>query len=195
MTISTWRLGLCLLGLAATGLGSSAFAQQPITGITVTDKVSAAGTIKAIDPANRSVTVTLDNGPTVTGRVNDAVGGFGLMKVGDRISAGYEQKIGFVLSAPGASTPANAIDAATATSRGGELPAGASAVQMVGTWTVVKADPAANTISLVNPAGGQVRTFEVQTPEGRSQLTRVKPGDKLTMSYSDVVFGVVTRRN
>jgi hypothetical protein len=100
-----------------------------------------------------------------------------------------------VLSAPGASTPANAIDAATATSRGGELPAGASAVQMVGTWTVVKADPAANTISLVNPAGGQVRTFEVQTPEGRSQLTRVKPGDKLTMSYSDVVFGVVTRRN
>jgi hypothetical protein len=60
--------------------------------------------------------------------------------------------------------------------------------ETVTSWTVVRTDVAGNTISLVDPAGGQIRTFDVRTPEGRSQLPRVKPGDKLTAVSTELLL-------
>ena len=53
-------------------------------------------------------------------------------------------------------------------------------------------DTANNKISLVNPGGGEVRTFSVTTPEGRSQLPRVKPGDQLTAVNTQVLIVAIT---
>ena len=50
----------------------------------------------------------------------------------------------------------------------------------VANWWVVGVDTAGGTISLVNPAGGEVRTYSVTTAEGRAELPRVKTGDYLT---------------
>jgi len=38
----------------------------------------------------------------------------------------------------------------------------------------------ANTITLVNPGGGEVRTYDVTTDAGRQQLPRVEQDDNLT---------------
>ena len=75
--------------------------------------------------------------------------------------------------APGAGTAAGAVE-----TRQGV--AGASISELVANWVVVRADPAANTITLVNPGGGEVRTYDVTTDAGRQQLPRVKQGDSLT---------------
>jgi hypothetical protein len=64
--------------------------------------------------------------------------------------------------------------------------AGVSTDQAIANWWVTGVNPSAGTLSLVNPAGGQVRTFNVVTPEGREQLPRVKAGDYLTAIDSQV---------
>jgi hypothetical protein len=56
----------------------------------------------------------------------------------------------------------------------------------------VGVNPAANTISLVNPAGGEVRTYNVTTQAGREQLPRVKVGDSLTAINTQVLVVSIT---
>ena len=73
-----------------------------------------------------------------------------------------------------------------------QAPAGAIAREAVLSWTVVRTDSVANTISLVDPAGGQLRTFDVRTPQGRAELPRVKPGDKLTAISAELLVVAVT---
>ena len=83
------------------------------------------------------------------------------------------------IGAGGATPPAGGASAAIAvdSSRGA---AGARMSNTIANWTVVGVDPAANTITLVNPGGGEVRTYDVPTAAGRQQLPRVKRGDSLT---------------
>lgn len=64
--------------------------------------------------------------------------------------------------------------------------------QAVADWWVVGVNPAANTISLVNPAGGEVRTYNVTTQAGREQLPRVKIGDSLTAMNTQVLVVAIT---
>ena len=70
--------------------------------------------------------------------------------------------------------------------------AGGRLSSSIATWLVVSVDPAANTITLVNPGGGEVRTYDVTTPAGRQQLPRVKQGDNLTEINSKVVVASIT---
>jgi hypothetical protein len=70
--------------------------------------------------------------------------------------------------------------------------AGVSASESIGNWWVVGVNPAANTISLVNPAGGEVRTYNVTTQAGREQLPRVKVGDSLTAINTQVLVVAIT---
>ena len=64
--------------------------------------------------------------------------------------------------------------------------------QPIANWWVVGVDPATGTISLVNPAGGAVRSYNVTTPEGRAQLPRVKVGDSLTAINTPVLVVSIT---
>ena len=70
--------------------------------------------------------------------------------------------------------------------------AGARVSNSIANWLVVGVDPAANTITLVNPGGGEVRTYDVTTQAGRQQLPRVKRGDNLTELNSQVVVASIT---
>ena len=47
---------------------------------------------------------------------------------------------------------------------------------------------------LVDPGGGQVRTFKVQNDAARANLSRVKPGDNLTAISVDVAAIGLTRK-
>ena len=52
----------------------------------------------------------------------------------------------------------------------------------------------ANTITLVEVAGGQVRTFNVNEPAARAALPRVKPGDFLTIIEKQLLVAAVVPR-
>lgn len=193
---STAAATVCLLLTTPTvsGWAQVTSATQPVTGITMATKRIAAGRITAVDLKARTVTVMLSNGRSVSGRVSEGVGGLDLVKVGDHVEATFEERLSFVLSAPGTATPANRAIGGLATSRADEMPAGYMAAYAVSTWMVVGTDVANNTISLVEPGGGQVLTFEVRTAEGRASLPRVKAGDKLTAVKAEFLFARIVRK-
>ena len=60
------------------------------------------------------------------------------------------------------------------------MPAAALSTKVVVTGTVVGVDLMNHTISLVNPSGGMVHTFDVTDPHRQAALKRVKVGDSLT---------------
>ena len=186
-----------LIALALAGsfvAATSAFAQgtTPIVGISTVTTYSVDGRITAIDPATRMVTLTLPSGATVNRKMSDAVQNAGVIKVGDDVFVGYEEKLSFVLSGPNARPPGDRDNSVVVGASGPQAAAGAAANQMVANWWVVGVDASAGTLSLVNPAGGQVRTYNVVTPEGRAQLPRVKTGDYLTAVDSLVLVVSIT---
>lgn len=186
-----------LIALALAGsfvATTSAFAQgtTPIVGISTVTNYSVDGRITAIDPTTRMVTLTLPSGATVNRKVSDAVRNLGIVKVGDQVFVGYEEKLSFVLSGPNARPPGDRDSSVVVGASGPKSAAGAAANQMVANWWVVGVDATAGTLSLVNPAGGQVRTYNVVTPEGRAQLPRVKTGDYLTAVDSLILVVSIT---
>jgi hypothetical protein len=173
--------------------GTTAFAQgQAVVGISTVTTYSADARITAVDPANRTVSLAFTNGATAVRQVSPQVANFAQTKVGDMVSLAFEDRLTFVLSGPNTKTPRDRDTSVTVATGTGTSVAGAAAGQAVANWWVTAVNPSANTISLVNPAGGPIRTFNVTTPEGRAQLPRVKPGDSLTAINSSVAVIAIT---
>ena len=174
----------------------SAFAQgQPIVGISTVTTYSADARITAVDPAARTVTLAFTNGATAVRQVSPSVANFAQTKVGDMVSLAFEDRLTFVLSGPNTRTPGDRDTTVTVAAGTGTSVAGASAGQAVASWWVTAVNPTAGTISLVNPAGGEIRTYNVSTPEGRAQLPRVKPGDSVTAINSSVAVVAITPKS
>lgn len=168
---------------------------QAIVGISTTTTYTAEGRITAADPAARSVTLTMSDGSTLTTKVSQGVATMGSTKVGDTVLLGMEEKRTFVLSGPNTRTPGDRDTTVTAVGTRGQSAGAIAADKSITTWWVTAVDPAANTISLVDPAGGQVRTMSVQNPAERANLSRVKAGDSLTLISTDIVaVGLTPKR-
>jgi hypothetical protein len=172
---------------------SQAFAQgQAVVGISTVTTYSSDARITAVDPTARTVTLAFPNGATAVRQVSPSVANFAQTKVGDNVSLAFEDRLTFVLSGPNTRTPRDRdTSVAVAASAGGSV-AGVGAGQAIANWWVTAVNPSAGTVSLVNPGGGEVRTYNVTTPEGRAQLPRVKPGDSLTAINSSVAVVAIT---
>ena len=172
---------------------ATAFAQgQPIVGISTVTTYSADARITAVDPANRTVTLAFTNGATAVRQVSPAVANFAQTKVGDMVSLAFEDRLTFVLSGPNTKTPRDRD-----IERDGRRTARHERRRRLGRpggrhLVGHRRQSDANTISLVNPAGGEIRTYNVSTAEGRAQLPRVKPGDSLTAINSSVAVIAIT---
>jgi hypothetical protein len=184
-----------MAGAFATALlaADGAFAQDQATvGIQTITTYSLDARITAVDPAARTVSLAFANGATATRNVSQAVADFGARRVGDMVSVGFEDRLTFVLSAPNVQTPRARDNSVTAAASMGQSAAGVSASEAIANWWVVGVNPGGGTISLVNPAGGEVRTYNVTTPAGREQLPRVKVGDSLTAINTQVLVASIT---
>jgi len=188
-------IALVLVGsvvAAGSALAQGAPGTTPIVGLSTVTTYSVDGRVTAIDPTTRMVTLTLISGATVSHKVGEAVQNLGVVKVGDQVFVGYEEKLSFVLSGPNARPPRDRDNSVVVGASGPRAEAGVAASQTVANWWVVGVDASAGTLSLVNPAGGQVRTYNVVTPEGRAQLPRVKTGDYLTAIDSLILVVSIT---
>jgi VCBS repeat-containing protein len=192
------RRSLIAVALAGSALaGGHASAQDQATvGIQTTTHYSIVGRIAAVDTNARTLTITSADGTNRMLNVSPMAANITSTKVGDNVEVGVEDTRTFVLSSPGVQTPAPgaaSVAGAMETSQGGV--AGARASMSIGNWTVVSVNPAGNTITLVNPGGGEVRTYDVTTDAGRQQLPRVKQGDSLTQINSRLVVASITPKS
>jgi len=183
------------LALSCAAYGSAGAQNQPVVGIQTVTNYSSEGRISAVDANARTVTIAFPNGSTRTHAVSPAVVNFSATRIGDTVTVGFEDQLSFVLSAPGTPTPRDRdrIDAAAVAV--GRNVTGAGAAQAIGNWWIVGVDPAAGTLTLVDPASGPVRTYRVTTQAGREQLPRVKVGDSLTAINTQVLVISITPRS
>jgi hypothetical protein len=154
----------------ASGMGGIGSSQ------TITERTK----VQAIDVNTREVTLVGPEGNVFTVHAGDAVRNLDKVKEGDTVVTTYYASTVLVLSAPGTQVPDNQANAALARAAKGQMPAGAVGTKMVVTGTVVGVDLVTHTISLVNPSGGMVHTFDVTDPQRQAALRRVKVGDSLT---------------
>lgn len=171
------------LALGVAGLAASAPARAQASGmggIGSSQTITVRAKVQAIDLATREVTMVGPEGNIFTVHAGDAVHNLDRVKVGDTVVATYYASIMLVLSAPGTQIPDNQVNAAVARAAKGQMPAGALGTKIVVTGTVVAVNLVNHTISLVNPSGGMVHTFDVTDPRRQAALKRVKVGDSLT---------------
>jgi hypothetical protein len=184
-------VAIAILGLMLVPAGIRA-QDQAIVGLQTVTTYSADVRITAVDPAARTVTVTYPDGAVRTHNVSPAVANFGAARIGDMVSIAFEDRLSFVLSDRKTPTPPNRDVSVVGTASAGQNLTGVSASQAVGTWWVVGVNPAASTITLVNPGSGPVRTYNVTTQAGRDQLSRVTVGDSLTAINSQLLAVSIT---
>jgi hypothetical protein len=176
-------------GILHAGVGSPAFAQAAdMAGIGRTESVTARATVKSIDQQTRVVTLQGADGTTFTLKVGDEVKNLPQVKPGDTVIAHYFTSTAYVLSPAGAKLPDDSLAVAGARAEPGEKPAGAVASKLVVTGLVVAVDPAQHTISLVDPAGGAIRTINVVTQAGQQNLKLVKVGDTITAIITEALL-------
>lgn len=178
------------VGLAA---GPVLAQDQATVGIQTQTNYFIDGRIAAVDATARTVTITQSDGTPRTLNVSPAATNLASTKVGDNVALNIEQTQSFVLSGRNVRTPqARSVGAAAVVNTGQGVTGAAAASQSIANWWVTAVDPAANTITLVNPGSGPVRTYNVTTPAGRQQLPRVKVGDNLTEIESRIAVVLIT---
>ena len=192
------RRSLIAIALTSSALAATTAIAQPdqaTVGIQTTTRYTLEGRIAAVDTTARTVTITAADGTRRMLNVSPMAANITSTKIGDNVALGVEDTRTFVLSRPGVATPAPGGASAAIAVQSGQDVAGARASQSIANWVVVSVDPAANTLTLVNPGGGEVRTYDVTTDAGRQQLPRVKQGDSLTEINSRLVVASITPKS
>jgi Cu/Ag efflux protein CusF len=155
------------------------------------DVVTARATVKSVDMSTRKVTLVGPKGETMTMKVGDQVQNLAQVKPGDVVVARFYESVAFIVAPPGTKLPEDAMAVAEAKAVPGERPAGVIATKIVVTGLVVGINPAAKTISLVEPTGGQVHTINVKDPQNQQMMDKIKVGDTITAVISEAVVAAV----
>jgi hypothetical protein len=164
------------------------------------DEVSVRGEIVAADPSTRMIIVESPERDTLSYRVLPTMGAssagdtFKRLRPGVMVDLRYYRVVDMLVAR---STPEVDKQAATLVSDPAQGPGILGTGMRARLWalsgTVVRTDLAAKKIDLVDSNGGMVyRTPWIKSAEGQAVLAALKPGDKVTMVFSErTAFEVV----
>lgn len=144
-------------------------------------------TVKAVDLKAHTVTLVGPQGETKTIKVGPEVQNLAQVKPGDVVVAKYLESAAYVIAPPGTKIPDDTLAIAGVRSAPGEMPAGGVAGKLVVTGLVVGVNPATETLSIVNPQGGEVLTVAVKGQENQQLLPSIKVGDTITAVISEAI--------
>jgi len=146
--------------------------------------------VVAIDHETREVTLSGDDGQTVSFTARDEVQNLAQVEVGDRVFAEMIEEVSISVHAnPNNLQPTTAEMAATERTKAGEMP-GAAASDTVVISAVVEDINIENNTFKLKMSDGMVREFAANDPEN---LKRSKVGDLVIIGVSQA-FGIVVQR-
>ena len=183
-------IGVAILAAPAVvpGAATPAWAQaEGMGGSGSSDTITVRARVKSVNLKTRHVTLVGPQGNSFVVAVGPEVRNLAQVKPGSMVIAHYHASVVYVLAAPGSSPPPDTLSVAGGRAAPGQMPAGAVGTRLVITGLVVGVDPVGHTISVVDPKGGAVRTFDVVDPERQRQLARVNVGDTITAVYTEAV--------
>jgi len=177
-----WTLPAGLLAAFALLAGCASKPPAPIERESLRE---VAATVVGVKKAERLVSLRGSDGDVVTVEVGPEVRNFDQIQVGDQVVASYYEAIGFALQQPGSASPSG-VGIAAARSRPGERPAGAIGKIAQTTVTIESVDRSSNTVTF-RGADGLLRAVPVTTDEGREFARRLKPGDRVDITYTEAL--------
>jgi hypothetical protein len=150
-----------------------------------THTVNIAGTVETIDHDKRVVTIRSAAGELVTVDVPEGAKRFNELKVGDKVSATYNNNVIAVLKQPG--EPAVDTSRTLRTGTDGERPGGSIAMERRMTVTVDAIDKSMSSITFIGPNGWKY-SRHVTDP---NVIDMLQVGDKIDVIWNtDVTVSV-----
>jgi hypothetical protein len=117
-----------------------------------------------------------------------------LLKDGDTVNAKYYRSVAFMVNGPagGNGTPVTNDQMAAAVAQPAQAPGGVAVSVVKIQGTVVGVDLSSNSVSIVNPSGGQVYTLDVTDPARQAMLSSLNVGDTVTAVVSQTLAVEIT---
>ena len=180
-----------LTGVAAYAQAPSSDGQGPVemtpTGkpgqATATRTIRITATIKAIDVANRMLTLQSSAGETQTFKVGPQVQRLGEFAVGDTIVMDYNQGLGLEFQPAGSERVPPTAGAVAGRASSEQAPGGAAAAGVQATVTVTAIDSAKRLVTFQGPGGN---VYQVKAGP-KIKLEKLKVGDHLLATYVEAV--------
>jgi len=150
-----------------------------------THTVTIAGTVETIDQAKRVVNIKTADGKFVAVDVPPTATRFNELKVGDKVSATYNNNVAVQMHPPGAPP----IDTGSKASTMGQevRPGGTTSVERMLTANVAEIDKSASSITFVGPNGWKYSRRVVDP----TVFDKVKVGDQVDITWNtDVTVSV-----
>lgn len=184
------------LALVFGGTGIACAQQPPVAASVVSSSpgkasavnvVEMAATVVGIDKTTRTVTLRGPQGRTLDVVCGDEVRNFDQIRVGDQVSARYQESL--TLELKKAQSPAGAAGVGVAArASAGARPSGLVGREIQVLADVVAVDPAKSTVSLKGPRGNVV-DLKVQNQD---HFKVVKVGDQVEALYTEALAIAVT---
>ena len=181
----------CLVPLTASQRAHAQTSMAPSTTmknvIPQAEEVTLQAKITAIDPSTRAVTLKGASGDSVTVNAGPLVR-LDLLKVGQTVNAQYYRSVAFLVNSPqgGNGVPVSSDQFAQVTAQPVQAPGGVALRMVKISGTVVAVNLSSNSISVVNPSGGQVYTIDVTDPARIAMLPSLHVGDTINAVVSQV---------
>jgi Cu/Ag efflux protein CusF len=145
--------------------------------------VEAEATVESIDQATRKVVLQREDGTEVTVVADDSIKNLPQVKVGDRVQIAYRQALAYRVLPAGETAPNATANSDVTTATAGEKPGGTATQEITLVATIVAINKGEGTVQLRGPAGN-VTEVEVENPDN---LTKVKVGDRVQITYSEAL--------
>jgi len=148
----------------------------------VTEQISAAATVVAVDQSTRELTLHSDKLGEFTVYAGPEVRNLPQVKPGETVNITYMQGVAAQLSDSKEASPGLTHAVVATNAPEGELPAATRGHTLSGDVVIENFDPNKNVVTF-RTADGQRRVVSVQRPEVREFASKLKPGDVVTITF------------
>jgi len=142
-------------------------------------------TVVSVQKAERLVGLRGQDGRVVTVKAGPEVRNFDQIQVGDTVVTSYYEAIGFALRQTGAAADSG-VDLVAGRAKPGERPGAAMGAVARTTVTIESVDAKSDTV-IFRGEDGLVRAVPVRTDEGRAFARKLRPGDRVDITYTEAL--------
>ncbi|BCS54177.1 hypothetical protein [Geobacter sp. SVR] len=183
--MKTLTAGFCvaaILALPVLAMASDGTQENPGKVIS-RDTVSVTGTVKAVDPEKRTITLALPDGKERTLTLERSVTTLDRVKPGDLVKATYQEAITVKLRKTKA-TPSITVQESTGREPKAEMPGRSIQRLVTAVTTIDKISDDGTMVTLMGPEGNSV-DVKVRDPENLEKIRKgeIKKGDQVEISY------------
>ena len=171
--------------LSVAGVAGVAWS-EPVPELSKVDEIAIRGTILVINPASRTVVVQSPERDTLTFKALDRVTNFDSLRAGQLVDMRYYRVTDYLVAKTTPEMTELAQDMLKDPARAPGIPGTKMRAKL---WSmqgmVVRTDLPAKKVEIVASDGMVLLSPWIKTPEGMAELEKFKPGDMVTMVFSE----------